>query len=144
MKAKHLSRLLPIVIMLVAGLVLGAAAPTNAVDRDRKLRAHIVSDSPDPCSPGANKCTWSGTVRIKNNRAPGTGRLLICVGIDVFSSSTNLSRGTSPNGQAHAWVRPQHARTVAFHAGYDPRRETASFVDVVSVHKHVRMGGQPC
>jgi hypothetical protein len=146
---KRFPRVLLIVVALVAGLMFGVAAPGDArTGHSSKMRlveghlkAHIIKDHAAECLPHDRRCKWDGDVRIFNLRPRGTGRVHVCVGIDVFTyAHDNLTSETSLSGQATAWVRPGHPKVKEFHMSYRQSHPAGMDVEVTSVHKY----GNPC
>ena len=133
-------RVLLVIVVLVTGLVFGATAPGEA-HRAHNLKGRIVSQFAEDCAAHARRCAWVGDVLVVNNRAPGTGPLRICVGIDVYTDShNNLSSGTSLHGQAMVTLRPGHRVTAEYRAVYKVAHSRAVKVQV----HHLHPAGTPC
>ena len=142
MKTKGITRVVLIVVTLVAGLLFGVAGPGDArTGHDSKrlteghFRARIVDDLDLGCD--GTHCKWAGMVRIVNLRAPGTPRVRICVGIDVWTDSANLTdQRTSPDGQATAWLAGGRHTVTGFRVPYRKHHSRATHVKVATVHRY--------
>jgi hypothetical protein len=147
---KSFPRVLLAVMALVVGLIFGGAAPGDARTGhnpakmrlvEGHLKAHIVEEFAADCPAQARRCAWVGDVRIVNLRPAGTGRVHVCVGIDVFTDShDNLTEGTSLGGQVSAWVRPGHPKVKEYKVSYRVHHSRAVGVEVTAVRKY----GNPC
>ena len=92
-------------------------------------------------------CSVGGKVKVKNKRAKGTQKLLICLGINVHTADhRSLSvEPLLPDGQAMAQVKPKTSKTITYRTVYDDASGEADHVHVVHVHKHVyHNGGKQC
>jgi hypothetical protein len=149
METKRQFRLLPIVVALLAGLMFGPTAPGDARTGDHEkmldvgghFKARIIKKRPLECLPDARRCHWVGRVRIVNLRALGTPPVKVCVGIDVFAVSADLTPRTSLSGQVTVRVAPGEPKRRRFDVSYRVRPHTPAVdVGVMHVHRY----GNPC
>lgn len=122
-------------------------APVADAHRHRALSAQLVGSPRIYCPDGPRGpfCSIEGRVRIVNQRAPGTGRIIICVGIDVINGrGQSLSiEPPSTGGQAVAALAPGRFQVTTYRTTF--RRPLQAKVPVIThVHKHIVHGGQQC
>jgi hypothetical protein len=137
-------------LVITLGVVLTmtvAHAPAADAHRHRALSAHLVGTPQIFCpdGPSGRFCSIEGRVRVVNHRAPGSGRILVCVGIDVIDGrGRSLSiEPPSTGGQAVAALGPLRYQVTAYRTTF--RRPLQATRPVIThVHKHVVHGGQQC
>lgn len=110
------------------------------------LDAGILGTTHVFCDFGGPICRAEGHARISNNRPRGSGKVAICVGIEMHPSShRNLSlEPLTVSGQAVALVGPGRSKTTTFKTVFNEASGLADHVHVVHAHKHAVHGGRMC
>jgi hypothetical protein len=131
---------------LAALLPLASASPASA-HAQKKLSAEVLSGTIGCDEITYPQCWVEGDVVISNKNRKGTGKLAICVGIEVHTMDHDVLSYQPPDefGQAIATVRAGKSKTVEYKALFDMSAGEPEHVHLKHVHKSVvHDGGQEC
>jgi hypothetical protein len=135
-------------VPLIALLLTIVSAAPAAAHNQRRLSATILSNRVLCDELTYPYCAVEGKVRIRNNNPRGSGRIVICVGIDVHTKGhRSLSvEPPLPQGQATITLRPRKSGVTKYRTVFNASAGAAHHVHVTHVHKHVVHGaaGRQC